>query len=377
MSPRPRSRNIGFPDNLTKDKHSYRYRNPRTGKFTYLGTNQEKAFEAAKAANKLFAKGANEIIGADKTLSQVIEEFVEQCLPYKPWDTGTKANALYKLKLYKREHGKRKWLDIDRLWLGNWLKVNAVSNDAYNKHRERWVDLCKFAISRGYARDNEAEAVLKRSLSKKLESNRKLRRRLDLEGFRKIHDACPAWLRIAMDMSLVTLQARREIVRMRYTDERERHLFVIRDKTSGDSDMAFIKFPVTAQIAQIIAQSRGDSLVSPFIVHRSPEHRVRAYMAAKAHWTQVNEMYLTRTFYEVRNATGHWDGVPSRERPTFHEIRSLGGRLYIKAGYKKAYVRALMTHTDEKTTEIYLSGGELTSQHYLQVNADLRIDDLK
>ena len=66
--------------------------------------------------------------------------------------------------------------------------------------------------------------------------------------------------------------------------------------------------------------------------------------------------------------------MPALERPTFHEIRSLGGRLYEEQGYKKKYIQALMTHSDEKMTEVYLSGGELSDDQFHRVNADMKLD---
>ncbi len=71
------------------------------------------------------------------------------------------------------------------------------------------------------------------------------------------------------------------------------------------------------------------------------------------------------------------DGVPARQRPTFHEIRSLGARTYRAAGYPEAYIQALMTHADKKTTSIYLEGGQLTDAHYHQVEAGLILEALR
>ena len=97
----------------------------------------------------------------------------------------------------------------------------------------------------------------------------------------------------------------------------------------------------------------------------------------KPHWSYVNPSYLTKTFKKVRDRSGLFDGWEPRQRPTFHEIRSLGGRLYRKLGHPKEYVQALMTHTDETTTDIYLADPEaLTEENYRRVKADLKLNKL-
>ena len=59
--------------------------------------------------------------------------------------------------------------------------------------------------------------------------------------------------------------------------------------------------------------------------------------------------------------------------PHFHEIRSLGSKVYREYGYKKDEIRALMAHSDQKTTDIYLSGGKLEDHHFIKVKADLNL----
>jgi integrase len=277
--------------------------------------------------------------------------------------------------VYQREFGARAIAATDRLWLAEWLEKNSRTNEVYNRHRERLIDLWAYFISRGYATTNEAEATLKRSMSKKLEGNQKVRKRLELEGFWQIynHADCPRWLQVAMELSLVTLQARKEIVAMQYHDIRNGYLHVIRDKTAADTDMAFIRIAVDDTLAGIVARSRQDGLVSPFMVHHKPVRKRKEYIKNKAHWTQVQDDYLSRAFSALRDKTGLWDSLKPPERPTFHEIRSLGARTYMKAGYDKSYVQALMTHTTPKTTDVYLSGGEITDDMYQTVTAGLII----
>src|ERR1700675_3250236 len=54
---------------------------------------------------------------------------------------------------------------------------------------------------------------------------------------------------------------------------------------------------------------------------------------------------------------GRFKALPERERPTYHEIRGLGSRLYLERGRAKRDIQELMTHSSQQTTEIYLERG--------------------
>ncbi|HEI9812447.1 TPA: tyrosine-type recombinase/integrase [Serratia marcescens] len=59
---------------------------------------------------------------------------------------------------------------------------------------------------------------------------------------------------------------------------------------------------------------------------------------------------LTKGFVKARNNSG----IPLSENPpTFHEIRSLAGRMYEKE-YGKEFTQKLLGHTSEKMTQKYL-----------------------
>jgi hypothetical protein len=73
------------------------------------------------------------------------------------------------------------------------------------------------------------------------------------------------------------------------------HLFVIRDKTSGDSEMAFIKIALTEQIEDIRRRSlRLDGIASPYLVHRAPDRSRREWTEGKPRWMYAG--YLTKAF---------------------------------------------------------------------------------
>jgi enterobacteria phage integrase len=89
---------------------------------------------------------------------------------------------------------------------------------------------------------------------------------------------------------------------MRHADYRDGYLFVIRDKVSGDTEMAFIKIQLTSELEEIRRRSpRLDDAVSPFLIHRKPHRERREWMEGKPHWTYVNPQYLSKAFEVARD----------------------------------------------------------------------------
>jgi integrase len=118
-----------------------------------------------------------------------------------------------------------------------------------------------------------------------------------------------------------------------------------------------------------------DDIASPFLIHRRPDRMQRRWTEGKLHWSYVNPGYVSKEFAEARDQVERFATMPSRERPTFHEIRGLGSRLYRERGMATAAIQALMTHSDPKTTQIYLELGPqaLTDDHFIGPGREARI----
>jgi len=377
---RPRTpANAELPPNLSESDGRFRYRSPLDSIRRWVGSDREAAIRLAKDTNAVYAAIQAQRKPGMVTVGQGVVFYRENVLPHKPWDTGTRKNEGWKLDAIEREIGDRAIATTDRVFLGDWLDSKATTSDAYNKWRARLVDLWAYFIARKWCDYNEADAVMKRSTSKKLAHNQKVRHRLELEGFWAIHDheSAPPFLRVAMQLSLVLLQARHEVVNLKKSDFRDGRLYVIRDKTAADTEMAFISIEVDAQLEAIYKLAFSDGIPCPYLVHYRPERERREWRNAKPHAFAVTPKYLTDAFRDTRNATGQWSHLQPRERPSFHEILSLGMRLYRKAGQSRDYIRALRGHADEKTTDIYLQGGVVTDDRYQQVTAGLTLEGLR
>lgn len=363
------------------DRGGFVVRNPITGKKKRF-TDAQKARDTAKALGQ-WVERARQIKTLDHgrpTISGLVAKWESDRLQFQPWDDGTRKNMLAKFRRISRELGSRIIEHTDCMYLEDWLTSFCNTADQFNKWRYALVLLWKFAVSRKLARECEPLKIELRSTSKKLAMNRKVREPLDTKGFWAIHEKAERWLQIAMEQSLVTLQGRSEICNMRHTDYRDGHLFVIRDKVSGDSDMAFIKIALTEELEDIRRRSlKIDGIVSPFLVHRAPDNRRRDWTEGKPHWTYVNPDYISKAFAEARDQVEHFKTMmPKRRRPTFHEIRGLGSRLYLEQGIPESAIQALMTHANKRTTRIYLEGGAeaLTDNDFLAVAAPLRLRDV-
>lgn len=150
-----------------------------------------------------------------------------------------------------------------------------------------------------------------------------------------------------MDLSLITLLRREDIVSLRFSDVRDDFLWVVPQKTEGTS-LVKLKINIDGQLATLLWQAR-DSVASPFVVHRLPDRArpsdKRAH--ARLHHTQVMPEQLTRAFQDAREAAG----VAGDHPPSFHEIRSLGGALVRDAGWTTEEVQTLMGHASKSMTE--------------------------
>lgn len=379
-----RPKKTDYPPYMTQDgdRGGFVIRNPINGKKKRYGAGQE--VEARRTATLLaeFVEQRRRRILLESglpTLAALIDRWTLERLPLMPWDTSTRETAKMRLKRIKRERGDELVDAIDCVSIENWIRAITSRADPFNKWRQMWVWLYKFAVSQKLAKTNEAEKVERRSVSRKIASNRKTRQQLDIAGFNDVYANAEPWLQIAMEGSLLTLQSRKEVCNFKHTDFRDGFLFVIRDKVAADSHMAFIKIRLTSELEALRARAvKLDAIASPYLIHRRPDRMQRRWIDGKDHWTYVNERYLTRAFKAARDKVERFKALPERERPTFHEVRGLGSRLCLERGMTKDAISALMTHSSKKTTEIYLERGPqaLTDADFHAVSAPFTLKEL-
>lgn len=235
--------------------------------------------------------------------------------------------------------------DIDLFILSQFLNNEANTPRMFNQYRSLFHDLFVEMMDNGIVTVNVPGL-------KKSKRYLKTRQRLTVTQYQAIYAASPAWLKIAMSLSLQTSHGRSEIISLKYSDIVDGYLQVARKKTQK-FDSSFVEIPVSGLIAQILSNSRDD-VISPFIVHSKPQKITQARRSLD-HWSQITPEQLTRKFKAVRDSLDIFENVEMHHRPTFHEIRALSIWIGERSGYD---MKARAGHSDRKMTERYIKGHE-------------------
>ena len=355
---RPRSRSrAGWPDNLyPSSRGGFRYRHPATKRDHWMGTDKAKAFAAARKLNAILLASndlVSKVAGAAHTVADALKVFRDDDVPQRPW--GEKTAAWYGVYIDRIEAdlGDR---DLEGLTVKDCAEyIRGVTESARSRQTYRlvlgWILAC--AVQEGWIDTNPAE------MTRKFGHTRK-RQRLTIEVYSAVWAQASAWLRNAMDISLLTLLRREDVAALRFADYHDGALWVVPAKTEGSTNVR-LRIDVGPELASVLSRARDD-VVSTHIIHRLPEKARPSHMRAKdrTHHTQVLPEQLTRAFAAARDlAAKAAPDLIGDNPPTFHEIRSLGGALLQQeAGWSLQQVQALMGHASEEMTRVYLEGHE-------------------
>lgn len=358
MTPRPRKRtNKGLPPNLYTAHNStvFRYRHPQTGKFHGMGADKAKAINAAKQLNSILMSD-NDLVGSVmgcETVETHCDWFNKHTIPEREYQPNTIGMYERRIKKLISELGSKPIEDVTVQDIATIMDQHTPR--AANQFRQVAVDVFRVALSRGLCADNPAEITLKRK-------EKKARRRLTLDQFKAIHKSAPNWLKNAMDLALITLQRREDITLMKFEKISDGRLKVIQGKTQKH-DTGYLSIKVGPKLEPVIKRCRDD-IASPFLVHRKPDKKIKR--EGMEHWTQIKPEMVTRQFKETRDELEIFEGTPEDGRPTFHEIRALGIKLYKDSGINP---QQLAGHSTEKMTKNYDSDHE--DIRWMEVSAEL------
>lgn len=365
MTPRKRSNSRqGWPDNLYPNRDGYKYRHPVTRRETFMGRDKAKAFAAAKKLNGMLMPGndlINRVVGSRETVADAVAVFRRDDIPGRGW--APKTAEVYE-SVIRRTEASLGPKPVDEVTVKDCAEfIRAVTQSDRARQQFRlvlgWIMAC--AVQEGWIDTNPVLATRRFQYERK-------RARLTKETYSAIWERADPWLRLAMDISLVTLLRRDDVVSLKFTDVRDGALWVIPQKTEGTS-MVKLKIRICDQLAGLLSQAR-DGVLSPYIIHRLPEKARPSNMRASArqHHTQVMPEQLTRAFQDAREAAG----ISCSNPPSFHEIRSLGGALLSEAGWQIEQVQGLMGHSSASMTEHYLEGHDIPWQEVQPGNVLVR-----
>jgi integrase len=369
MAPRRRSpQHKNLPENLYlvgPNRSGYRYKHPQTGKMHGMGSDKVKAIAAAKKLNAILIKPADLVKAVlhdnEESISACVNRYRKERQSSEDMAPATVKLENYRLNAITKELGHYLANELTVKICADWL--DSFQGNAYTKHRGTLVKVFRFAVSKGLMNENLAE----KTLTSPRNSEKKIRQVLSKPQYDLIYDKAPDWLKIAMALALITLQRRGDIVRARYSDLEGGVLQVIQAKTEKHGYRAFLKIKSGDALLNVVKKSRDIIPLCPFIIHRLPKRRVP--FLGQEHHAQITGEYLGKEFKKVRDSVPEIKDMPAAQRPTFHEIRALGGSLYLEQGFSKEYVNLLMGHTSQKMTDEY------TDQHqnWTECEASLKL----
>lgn len=345
---RPRAnRNKALPPNLYERKGYFSWCDPRTGKEHGLGRDRADAISQAREANSYIAAEPRlvERINTGRTVSSLIPIY-QEAIGKRHLATTTRYARKSHLKAIEREMGsviigpRQEDATVITYEASRMLKAysEAGKQRTAKAIRSTLADLFAVAASEGWTAVNPILALKTGPVEVR-------RQRLTLETFKLVYEKAPeGWERRSMELALVTLQRREEVSPMAFKDIRDGFLHVEQRKTGMR-----LRIPLTLRLealgwtlADIVARCR-DTILSRHLVH----HRVHQGQARPG--DAVHPTTLTGMFSAARDRAGI-EVEEDKTPPTFHELRSLGARLYVQQGYDP---QALLGHKDAKTTAIY------------------------
>jgi integrase len=352
-----------------RDLEKYVKRDPRNGYITYRHPKMEKAEgfgtgpDAVRQANEVArlvnarlsdqAARVHRAMAAGVTFGDVLDRFVRDRVPELGWSASYRAECLRKIDRF-RQHARVRYEDTDVLF----FDALVTREFALTSHRAaisllRLID--RFAVGKGLRRGpNVADGILVPARQKRR------RQRIDtLDQFLAIRECAEPWVARATDTALISLQPREVLCAADLPRASDTVWEITRGKTGVN-----IRIAIGKALARVFRECRRESvrLGSRKLLARPCRYNTGDSRYAVA----VTPDMLTRAFNQAVAATGLWPENP----PTFHEIRSLGARLYLAAGVPHKQVQALLGHLKPETTEIYL---ETAEPQWIEAAADLEI----
>jgi len=351
MAKRPPRYDANLPRNLTFRKrfHIYSWRNPITGQEFSLGkiSRREAVAQALEVNNYLdqnyIPSSLLEKIKEtpDFTVAKWLERY-SVILERRELKLNTMKVRKNQLITIKEEFGMMALDLVTTRQIAVFLQgyIESGKKSMAVGLRSVLSDIFREAIVEGYIEKNPVEPTRAPAPDVK-------RERLTLDSFNIIRQAAQLsspWIINAMDLALATAQRREDITRFKFSDIRENRLFIDQEKTGY---MLAIPLDLELKAARmilgdVVEQCRKNN-PSDFLLYSDVRRGGRRPGPLTADG-------LTQAFSDVRDASGF---SFSANPPSFHEMRSLAGRLY-EVEYGEEFARKLLGHKNMSMTKKYL-----------------------
>ncbi len=341
----------GLPPNLYQKANGYFYfRNPITKKDKGIGHDKNEALREARAANAALEekKGQRNTV-ADWVRGKSVRTVKEWAAEYEAEiiEKGEKKpNTLTMIKSALRaivasDFAELDLKDVTTEHCATFIRTCEIERGPRMAQviRTRLKDLFLAACERGFINVNPVKET-------RVPKAKVKRDRLSIEQFLAIRTVAEPWLVNAMNLAILTAQAREYISDGLFDDAHDGFLWIIRGKTEAKIRVQLdLRLDVVGlSIAELIRQCR-DNAISKYLIHRS-----RSKGKAKA-GSKYSLSTITKEFAKARKlAKITWR--EGRTPPSFHEIRSLSERLYHDQ-YGGQFTQKLLGHKSEKMTAVY------------------------
>lgn len=351
MAKRPEKYDANLPRNLTYRKHRkiYAWRNPVTGKEISLGRiSRRDAVAQAIEANLYIEQTSHPSILLDKLLIKQTTSFsswVERYLAiiqrrgHKPITNQIRKGQIATLEKHFGQ------LELEAIT----TRDIAIFLDSYVAEGKNNMAATLRSVLQDMFREAMTEGIIERNPVEPTRVTRLKvsRQRMSLSLFLEIRDAAgerETWLQNIMNLALITGQRREDLTRMQFADIREDRLYITQGKSGHRLALPLSLELVTVplNLKSVIEQCQKGNASSHLIF--SSETRGGRMPGP------LTPNTITHTFAEVRDSV---NGNSGESPPTFHEIRSLAGRLYEKER-GAGFAQRVLGHKNLRMTEKYL-----------------------
>lgn len=358
MTKRRENYDSNLPRNLTyrQSRKTFAWRNPITGKEISLGNiSKREAIAQAIEANHYLEQNYSPVTLLEQlkgeheyTVAEWLKEYWE-ILGKRELSAITLKSRKGHLEVIRQSLGEMVLAKVSTLHIADFLKrwTDEDKMTMATTYRSVLSDVFREAIVNGRVATNPVEPTRTPTIKVK-------RERLELETYAQVRqeaEALPVWFRNGMDLALVTGQRREDIVEMRFSEIRDNRLHVVHIKTGM---MIAISLDLELRCAGLVL---GD-VIERCRKGNSTDFLISAGVRKNSLAGSIHPDGLTKYFVKARKLS---QIVFSESPPTFHEIRSLAGRMH-EAEYSeihgkkegKAFAQRLLGHTSEATTKKYL-----------------------